>query len=671
MKASRRHDLSDPFADNIVSEPRQIDSAVEPLNSLALEGVLASYRRLQSQPLPRLGAVQNAVVLLSPEPGYGKSHLIGRLFRRLGDDATLIYARPYQDPGSCWVGVLERIVTELDYPENTTAVIVEPGDLTQLDALARRVMVHLVGRLLEQGEHPEVHFPDQATDFFRRYPNSALETPEWRGWLADNFEALLPKLDALLASAGVHLVPRRSAWLRVLVKYAFSEGDLELRQTCLEWLRYKVLDPEDATTLGVRGGDLPESDIPFELRNERSFERVRELFKLAAFYRPFFVCFDQTELYGSSDALARTFGVVLSRLRRETKNHLVVVTANEHVWKTQIVAKFEEADRHVLNEPIHLEGVGKADARALVLRRLQFWDIPILEGERFADGWLDEMFEGEKSIHSARDVLREASRRWSNPPPITPKVLFESYRQRLLADPKRLDFDAGVFQLVLERILGPAVRADIKPVRSRNGYLTLEWGIEPRDVLFGFQGSSHWKTWEGTVREARQHYETRKQHGREMIARFFRTEELKRLPERSRKEIAQSECVRLVSLGRAEAARVYAAHDLYAEAQQGNLDVSMQDLLPFLHEELKDIVQAILGPGRQPSQPPATPPLADAIRDVVRAMKFATIEIVLGRVAPLHKNITRDSILEECRTLASVRVFTSPNSVMLRWIQSA
>src|SRR5262249_14183941 len=151
-------------------------------------------------------------------------------------------------------------------------IALEPGDVTQLDTLARRVMVHLVSQLLESGK-ADVPEPKRAQEFFRRFPNAVFETPEWRGWLDANFVKLLPSLDALLAAAAVSVSPNRIAWLRVLFKYAFSEHDIETRQTCLEWLRYEPLSQDDAARIGLRPAELPDADAPWDTRNDRCFDR--------------------------------------------------------------------------------------------------------------------------------------------------------------------------------------------------------------------------------------------------------------------------------------------------------------------------------------------------------------------------------------------------------------
>lgn len=678
MKADERK-RRDPFGDNIVNEPRLIESAVESLNAEALSKVLARFQALSAQAIPRLKDAANAVVVLSPEPGYGKSHLIGRLFRRLDDDATLINVRPFQDASSCWISVLERVVTELNYPDEADKIALTPGDVTQLDTLARRVMVHLVRRLLEGADKvPKVKDPKRALTFLQKYPNSVFETPEWRSWLGKSFDGLLPALDAMLAKDGVQLKPSRGAWLKVLFKYAFSEQDADLRQSCLEWLRYEPLAPEDGARIGLKLAELPSTDAPWEHRNGCCFDRIRDLFQIAAYYRPFLMCFDQTELYGGTTELARSFGQVLSRLRREAKNHVTVVTANEFPWNERLLRHFEKADQDGLDDPIHLDGIREAQAKELLLARLEAWKTPKAEQEQFLEGWVSELFRGQM-MRGVRHVLREASSRWSDPKPPEPRALFEAYRQRLLADPKRLDFDSGVLQLVCETVLGPAAGADVSPLRGGRGYLSMQWAAADTDVLLGFEAGSHWKTWEAIVREARRYRETRAKGGRPARAAFFRTSGQRAIPARSQTAIQDSKCVRIVDLNRLDAASLYAAHDLYADVQQGNQDVPVDELLAFLRDELKPQARRVLGQEDNrgiDSDPPSNgtiddPQRIEAICAALRTLRFATMDMLLERLKPNYPELTSDTVLVDCRDVPTVRVVTSPNSVVIRWIQSA
>ena len=134
----------DPFGADIVTEPRLVERPVQGLNDDAFNAVLAEFARIAKAPIPRLGRDQQVLLVLSPEPGYGKSHLIGRLFQKLDDHATLLYIRPFQDPSSCWISLLEKVVSELDHPDVANKIACDPGELTQLDTLTRRVLLALL-----------------------------------------------------------------------------------------------------------------------------------------------------------------------------------------------------------------------------------------------------------------------------------------------------------------------------------------------------------------------------------------------------------------------------------------------------------------------------------------------------------------------------------------------
>ena len=72
-----------PFEDVIVSEPRRIEKPVKSLNDKPLRTLVQKFEALTRDPFPRAGRQPGARFIISPEPGYGKSHLIGRLFKEL------------------------------------------------------------------------------------------------------------------------------------------------------------------------------------------------------------------------------------------------------------------------------------------------------------------------------------------------------------------------------------------------------------------------------------------------------------------------------------------------------------------------------------------------------------------------------------------------------------
>ncbi len=116
METARLTDLkTNPFDDNIVYEPREAELAVAGLNDAPLTRLIEQFAALETEPFPRRSAVHlKAQLVTSAEPGYGKSHLIGRLFKALESRATLVYLRPPQDPRAARRALLLKIVQELD-----------------------------------------------------------------------------------------------------------------------------------------------------------------------------------------------------------------------------------------------------------------------------------------------------------------------------------------------------------------------------------------------------------------------------------------------------------------------------------------------------------------------------------------------------------------------------
>jgi hypothetical protein len=83
---------------------------------------------------------------MSPARGYGKSHLLGRLFAELGRRATKVYLRPFQDPYKAWHSILLLTVQELSRPEDETI-----DARTQLSYMAVGTLAHIVADFAVDG----------------------------------------------------------------------------------------------------------------------------------------------------------------------------------------------------------------------------------------------------------------------------------------------------------------------------------------------------------------------------------------------------------------------------------------------------------------------------------------------------------------------------------------
>lgn len=332
-----------PVRRKIVGEPRRIETPVTGLNDSALEKLTNAFEFLTEVPLPRVNRrVPHALLVTSMEPGYGKSHLLGRLFRKLEHRATLIYVRPFQDPSSCWRSLLDRLAMELEYPDRADAVACAPGELSQLDVFARHVLAFLLVPLIERGE---IKAKDKAktTTYLSNQPDQAFQNPNLVNWLKKNFQTLLGRLENTLREVGV-FHGGRTAWIKILFAYACEPASSHLRNTCLDWIKYQPLEEEEARQIGLKPAELPELDVPYNQRNQKCSERIFDLLKLASFYRPFVLCFDQTELYDNSPDLTKVLGQLIRKLGIDGENVLIAVTANKQVWDDKIFANFEDAD---------------------------------------------------------------------------------------------------------------------------------------------------------------------------------------------------------------------------------------------------------------------------------------------------------------------------------------
>ena len=156
-----------PFDNLIVSEPRRIEKPVSGLNDQALRELISQFEVLATGSYPRAGRLSGALFVLSPQPGYGKSHLIGRLFKQLRGRATLVYIRPFTHAASCWRSILLKMVQEMEFPDSAEAEFRSEDESTQLEALVHGILMNIVVSGLEDGS---IRFRNQqmALDYFKR-----------------------------------------------------------------------------------------------------------------------------------------------------------------------------------------------------------------------------------------------------------------------------------------------------------------------------------------------------------------------------------------------------------------------------------------------------------------------------------------------------------------------
>ncbi len=387
---------SNPFENDVVFDPREAEQPVPGLNDRALALLMRRFARLEAEPHPRRYRTNmKAQLLLSAGPGYGKSHLVGRLFRELHGRATQIYLRPFQEPGSGWRTILAKVVQELDRPNDPAISVRRSVRPTQLDAFAEGVVGFLLAELIEK----EIVGGDYGPDLVRelRGDPAAAFGPEGRhhflrDWMRDESDFLVGLFVEELSALDIALNTSSTKWLSMLHAYSFGPGGKEEREACLEWLKGAASPPSPAD-------------------NARAFALLQDFMLLAGLCRPFLFCFDQIELLADNPELAAEFGVVVDELVTFGLNHMVVVAANSDPWKNVVEKSFQTAFRDRFSDPIELEGIRRPEALELARRRLAGGGWSEDEVARFCGAeWLEALFRGEQPP-AARDFLRICGRR--------------------------------------------------------------------------------------------------------------------------------------------------------------------------------------------------------------------------------------------------------------------
>jgi hypothetical protein len=244
MNASYASLQVNPFEDDVVREPRDVSFSVHGLNDAPLNALVRKFSALDAGELPRSQPVRaaKAQLVVSPDRGYGKSHLLGRLFAKLGGRATKVYLRPFQDPFKAWHSILLLTIQELERPDDEKA-----GAPTQLEALAVGTLAHVAADFIAEDGIPDYPEAPHAVEFLRKV-GVDLAIPEaqirpWIDWVAKLIAdpGTLRRLALRLGRRGIDLHGREKAWLRVLAAHALCEPYGESRSAAVKWLRPRRL----------------------------------------------------------------------------------------------------------------------------------------------------------------------------------------------------------------------------------------------------------------------------------------------------------------------------------------------------------------------------------------------------------------------------------------------
>jgi hypothetical protein len=665
-----------PFADQIINEPQRLEAVVAGLNDRPLEILLSEFGRLADGPVPRTKRrLPYAHFVGSPQPGFGKSHLIGRLYREIQSRAIFVYVLAIQNPATVFQSLMQAIVRELHFPPRSGAGPLDREQSTQLDLMAHHVFAHLLADLIETRIGIKIDTPSDTAQKLRADPllafNRGTVGDLWADWMRQNFEQLLPFFEEALESRGVVLHAPR-AWLRALFHYAWSPFDATKRRYVRDWMTAQPLEQEEYSGLGMRATDAPDSEISPRAANELCRQRLADLGQLAGYFRPLVFCFDQTEIYAHHPSLARSFGMAVAALVNEVENHLTVVTSNQEPWVSRIELNIEKADLDRLSRPfLTLQGLTRDQGRELVRLRIEAWRKPPGEMESFLDkAWLAELFPTAENEMGARHFLQKCKERWARKPaPSAPlSELYQQHRDRLLAEPKRHLFEPDILQWLVEE----AARGlpGLKVTRVEPTYFRVKWETPKRHCFFGFEAGTHWKRWE-TVMKISQNAASATPPAKSV---FFRTPDQAALPGAwkiaDQFRTAQASCLHIIVLGVEDIAELYAAKELFADAAQQNISFSTTQVLIFLREQLAPWWERLRGPvdappTLSPEPPPSVvSPLSGEVREIVRKERFLSIDEVILK---LSTPASRDDVLKACGYSVEIRIHSHPNMIVLQW----
>lgn len=585
-----------PFENNIVHEPRAIEKSLTGLNDVPLNQLLHQFARLESDSKPRRIRAGHAQFVISPQPGYGKSHLIGRLFKKLNQRATRIYLLPFQDASACWKTILLKIVQEMSFPDSASVQSADTDAPTQLEAFAHGIIIHLLMDAVACGGMRSN--PDTLAFMCNRPFQEIRRNRSWLAWLRHNEHQFKLQLSKQAARYGFELNVSAYSWLSVLLMCAFPL-QYELKAACLDWLKGGSLDVNEARRIGVRPADIPNAEMSLGETSQLCLQRIADFCQLAGFFRPFLFCFDQTEIFSRNAEGAKEFGAVIMTLA-DWPNQMTLVTANQTPWSAGIRPHWHDAQLQRLSQPIELEALNRDQALELIEQRFEGLDMDHAK-HRFSGDyqWMDELNPTSGSEMGIRTFLDDCNKRWlslagETPLPVTIEALYNKNIQKIKAEPKRLVFDPDILRwLVRDAANGADGIVSANYYVSPKGYVTLMWRMNGQTRYFGFESGSHWRRWQAIAWEA-----VRLCRGASNArVVFFRSPELDPIPGAwkiaDQIQTACRTCLHIMVLTRSELAELYAGYDLYLEAESGDIPFQANEVLVFLRDALAPFWQKI------------------------------------------------------------------------------
>jgi hypothetical protein len=674
-----------PFDSDIINTPNEVSFSVTGLNDKPLNQLIVKFEELTKGALPRPPIkAEKAQLILSPDAGYGKSHLLGRLFEKLGERATLVYLRPFQVPEKAWHSILLTTVQALKCP-----IPANPQIRSQLDAFALGVLAHLTADYLA-GRPIENTELKSALNYVREYPLKMLEPLQTKNAIVDwlkkalHDDALASKLASSLSARDILLRGREKAWLKVLGAFAFGENDSVEREVALKWIRGEPLENEELTLLNLDTSDNEGlGDSSARETNYLCYRRLRSLCALSSYFRPFVFCFDQTEYYGNDSELVSALGKCIESFFAEVPNQLTIVTANANNWHDEFLPKLASPYHARFSPGLALEGINLGQAKELLTRRLSDCG---LDNEAVAEflneGWLDTQFKhdtelGVRRLLSAAALHYRALANQPEVPQLSLSDLFKRQTNEIRAKEELHQYNQDCLMWFAQELVKGYDGVTVE--KANNKYFSVSWNWPERAVLFAFEEGDNSNRWRAIANEAKSLSE---RIGKQLSTIVFRTPDLGKIPKptwvRVKPQIddAVQKGLRIIELGFDEVCELHAAREFYSNALQGNVKYNAHEVLTWLKayfgEWFKRYSRTTTGGVPQvkppvPSQDLHTHDIGTAERQLlintVRELKFADVKQMAQRLGSLPL----DLILRAVEQCPNIKAHPCPQTIFLQW----
>lgn len=363
------HTEANPFDHAFEMLGHTPDVATDSINAEALEHLTQSLTS-------RAGDRGRMVLLRSPRAGFGKTHLLTRLYQRVAHTHEFIALEPskgrYLDASEVLDAVLRRF----------SRVLPAGGGLTVLDLLARRILAMALEPLVRSGEVPSQD-RESALQALQMRP---VETFDFHNedavtarWAMANFALLGPRLTAELAERTESGFRPVAWWVELLFRYSSAPLDQTTRNSSL----FET----------VFGAGNVETDM---------HEKLVTLLNLTGLVTSPVLVLDEVEGFSSNPEAALQVATFLNALHQSCNRMALIISVNGDVWETAFLPRLPCGLKDRLSDIV-------IDLRPMTIEQAS----DLLEGRAGEDAQkVLEALDLNTGVIYARGLIREASKAW-------------------------------------------------------------------------------------------------------------------------------------------------------------------------------------------------------------------------------------------------------------------